>query len=292
MEDRIGILAAVVLSVITVLSVFQTVLMRRITFYIQLYGAYLANSVKSRLSYREDFWAGFFANLMVQLIGVLFVAALFSRVPVIKGWGRYEVFFIYGFSQMSLGLFFVLFSNLFALSEKYVVEGNFDRLLLRPLGSFFQVVTERVHLEEAATVILGLAMAGWAAGKMRLDLGPGQIALAASLLVCASLVHLGIFTVMVSLTFWFRDRGSLVSVMLNLASFSKYPTPVFGPEIRLLLSWVVPFAFTAFYPAARFLNRHQYDALALLTPLAALAAVAAGGLMWRLGVRAYESTGS
>ena len=228
--------------------------MHRILLYIQVYWAYLANSIKSRLSYREDFWAGFFANLMIQLIGVLFVTALFSKIPVIKGWGRYEVFFIYGFSQISLGLFFVLFSNVFELSEKYVVEGNFDRLLLRPLGTFFQVITERVHLEESPTVLLGLIMAGWAAGRMHVHLTFPQVLLAGALLICASLVYLGVFTMLVSLTFWFKDRGSLVSVMLNLVSFSKYPTPVFGSEIRLLLSWIIPFAFTAFYPATLFLK--------------------------------------
>ncbi|HTY08720.1 MAG TPA: ABC-2 family transporter protein, partial [Candidatus Edwardsbacteria bacterium] len=95
-----------------------------------------------------------------------------------------------------------------------------------------------------------------------------------------------------SLTFWFKDRGSLVSVMLNLGSFSKYPTPIFGPEIRLLLSWIIPFAFTAFYPAALFLNRQQYASLAWLTPAVALAFLGAAGIVWRLGVRAYESTGS
>jgi ABC-2 type transport system permease protein len=258
----------------------------------QLYWAYLANSVKSRLSYREDFWAGFFANLMVQLIGVLFVTALFSKIPVIKGWGRYEVFFIYGFSQISFGLFFVLFSNLLELSERYIIEGNFDRLLLRPLGSFFQVITERVHLEESPTVILGLVMAVWAAGKMHLHLSGWEIALAGLLLACASLVYLGIFTMLVSLTFWFKDRGSLVSVMLNLSSFSKYPTPVFGPEIRLLLSWIIPFAFTAFYPAARFLGRAEFSGLALATPLVALGLMSAAIWVWQRGVRAYEGTGS
>jgi ABC-2 type transport system permease protein len=266
--------------------------MHRFLLYIQLYWAYLANSVKSRLSYREDFWAGFFANLMVQLIGVLFVTALFSKIPVIKGWGRYEVFFIYGFSQISFGLFFVLFSNLLELSERYVIEGHFDRLLLRPLGSFFQVITERVHLDESPTVILGLIMAAWAAGKMHIGFGGGGIAMAGFLLVCASLVYLGIFTMLVSLTFWFKDRGSLVSVMLNLSSFSKYPTPVFGPEIRLLLSWIIPFAFTAFYPAARFLGRAEFSGLALATPLVALGLLVAAAVVWRRGVSSYEGSGS
>jgi ABC-2 type transport system permease protein len=266
--------------------------MHRFLLYIQVYWAYLANSIKSRLTYREDFWAGFFANLMVQMIGVLFVTALFSKIPVIKGWGRYEVFFIYGFSQISLGLFFVLFSNLLELSERYILEGNFDRLLLRPLSSFFQVITERVHLEESPTVILGLVMAAWAAGRMHVHLSAGEIILAGFLLACASLIYLGIFTVLISLTFWFKDRGSLVSVMLNLSSFSKYPTPVFGPEIRLLLSWIIPFAFTAFYPAARFLGRAEFSGLALATPLVALGLMAAAAVLWRCGVRSYESTGS
>lgn len=266
--------------------------MNRFWFYIKLYLAYLANSLKSRLSYREDFWAGLIANFMMQMIGVLFVATLFSKVPHLKGWYRYEIFYIYGFSQMVFGVFYMFFSNLFNLSEKYIVEGWFDRVLLRPLGSFYQVVTERIHLEESSNVLVGLIIMAYALRHLEIRLTAGHHLTMLLLVASACLIYLGLFTALISTTFWFNDRGSLVSVILSMQSFAGYPATIYGPKIRFILSWIIPYAFTAFYPSMEVLGRSQYAKYVWLTPVVGAVFMGLGVLAWRSGTRVYESTGS
>jgi len=266
--------------------------MRRFFFYINLAWANVSNSLKSRLSYREDFWAGFIANFMTQMIGVLFVTALFGRVQHVKGWYRYEVFYIYGFSQLTLGLFFLIFSNLFELSERYVVEGWFDRVLLRPLDSFFQVIIERVHFEEISNILVGLVIMVYSLQHLKISLSLGQHLMLLGMILSACLIYLGIFTAAVSTTFWFNDRGSLVSVLNLMQSYAGYPVTIYGPKLRFILSWVIPYAFTAFYPAVQVLGRRGYGVYAWLTPVMGLVFMGLGLLTWKQGVKAYESTGS
>jgi ABC-2 type transport system permease protein len=266
--------------------------MRRIIFYINLAWANLANSLKSRLSYREDFWAGFIANFMTQMIGVLFVAALFGKVPHLQGWTRYEIFYIYGFSQLTLGLFFLLFSNLFELSERYIVEGWFDRVLLRPLDSFFQVIIERVHFEEISNILVGLMIMGYSLHHLKIGITLAQHLMILGMVLSACLIYLGIFTAAVSTTFWFNDRGSMVSVLNLMQSYAGYPVTIYGPKLKFILSWVIPYAFTAFYPAVQVLKPSGYVLYAWLTPVIGLIFIGIGMLTWRQGVKAYESTGS
>ncbi|MCU0606010.1 MAG: ABC-2 family transporter protein [Candidatus Edwardsbacteria bacterium] len=266
--------------------------MKRFFFYSQLYGAYLANTVKSRMAYRADFWVGFTANLMIQLIGVLFITSLTARIPQIRGWGRHEILFIFGIAQAVFGLFNVLFTNLFELSGRYILEGGFDRVLLRPLGSYFQVVTERIDLEDLPGVLLGLLMAGYAAGKLHLDPTPGRVALVALALANGCAIYAAVFTALAGLTFWFRDRGSIASVVLMLEGFARYPATIFGKWLQSVLTWVVPFAFAAFYPSAWLLRKPGSGTMVVLAPLAALAAALVAAAVWRRGVRRYESAGS
>lgn len=266
--------------------------MKRFFFYMQLYWAYLANSVKSRLAYRGDFWVGFTANLMIQLIGVLFITSLTARIPQIRGWGRYEILFIFGIAQAVFGLFNVLFTNLFELSGKYILEGWFDRVLLRPLGSYFQVVTERIDLEELPGVLLGLVMAGYAAGKLNMGPTPGRIALVALTLVNGCAIYAAVFTIMTALTFWFKDRGSVASVVLMLEGFARYPATIFGKWLQLVLTWAVPFAFAAFYPSAWLLGKPGAGLMVALAPAAAVVFGLAAMAVWRGGVRCYEGSGS
>lgn len=266
--------------------------MKRFILYTKLYGAYLSNSIKMRLAYREDFLSGFVAGIMQQLIGVLFVATIFVRVPDIRGWTKPEVFFIYGFAQATLGLFYTFCSNLLEMGEKYVIEGRLDQVLLRPIDSLFQVITERIHWEEVSVVLVGLAVMGYAVGKLRMQIEPWQYLATAALAVSACLVLLGIFIVLGSLTFWFNDRGGVSSMMLVMQGFSQYPLTIYGKTIRLVLTLAIPYGFTAFYPAMHLLGRREFALYAWLTPAVAAAVMAAGILSWRQGLRAYESTGS
>lgn len=266
--------------------------MQRTLFYINLAWANLANSLKSRLAYREDFWAGFIANFMTQMIGVLFVATLFGKVPHLQGWYRYEIFYIYGFSQLVMGCFSLFFSNLFEVSERYIVEGWFDRVLLRPLDSFFQVITERVHFEEISNIIVGLVIMGYSLHHLKIALSPGQHLMILGLVLSACLIYLGVFTAVISTTFWFNDRGSLVSVFNLMQNFAGYPVTIYGPKLRFILSWIIPYAFTAFYPAAQALGHKGYVLYAWLTPVIGLIFFGLGMFTWKQGVKAYESTGS
>jgi ABC-2 type transport system permease protein len=267
-------------------------MMRRFIFYAQLYGAYLANTVKSRMAYRADFWVGFTANLMIQLIGVLFITSLTGRIPQIRGWGRHEILFIFGMAQAVFGLFNVLFTNLFELSGRYILEGGFDRVLLRPLGSYFQVVTERIDLEDLPGVLLGLLMAGYAAGRLHMAATPVRVALVALTLVNGCAIYAAAFTIMTALTFWFKDRGSVASVVLMLEGFARYPATIFGKWLQMVLTWVVPFAFAAFYPASWLLGKPGSGLMVALAPAAAVMTGLAAAAVWRGGVGSYEGSGS
>jgi ABC-2 type transport system permease protein len=78
--------------------------------------------------------------------------------------------------------------------------------------------------------------------------------------------------------------------------FAEYPLTIYPTGVRWLLTFVLPFALITYYPAERLLGRNETGAL---LPVLSLAAVPAGllflgiaGLVWRAGVRHYQSTGS
>ncbi|NNE44348.1 MAG: multidrug ABC transporter permease, partial [Gemmatimonadetes bacterium] len=101
-------------------------------------GAYFAQFIKTRLAYRADFLidsAGVVTALAVQLT---FLAVLYSKIQSLAGWTFDQLVFIHGFSLIPLGLFNLISPNLWAFSEKYLVEGRFDRVLLRPVNPLFQ----------------------------------------------------------------------------------------------------------------------------------------------------------
>ena len=74
--------------------------------------------------------------------------------------------------------------------------------------------------------------------------------------------------------------------------FSRYPITIFSPLVRFILTFVLPFAWVAFYPATYFIGSEEFRGIAGLTPLVGIAVFALGYFIWSRGVRNYASTGS
>jgi ABC-2 type transport system permease protein len=77
-----------------------------------------------------------------------------------------------------------------------------------------------------------------------------------------------------------------------LADFTKYPLSIYSKWIRIILTFIIPFAFTAFFPAGYFVGKIAINTAVFGTALAALISFIIAYTTWTLGIRAYESAGS
>ena len=112
---------------------------KRLWFYIKLYPYFVSRSVQSRMSYKSDFILGVTASALMQALGYVFIWAVFQGIPEMNGWSFYQMVFVYGMSAISLGLNEFLFAGSWQVG-KYVRDGSFDRLLLRPVGTMFSIL--------------------------------------------------------------------------------------------------------------------------------------------------------
>src|SRR5487761_2142199 len=116
---------------------------------------YFAQYAKVRMAYKGDFFIAVGTSFTATLLGFGFVLVLFSKIPNLKGWSFYELLFLYGFSLIPLGFFNMLSLNLYQFGEIYIIQGKFDRILLRPIHSMFQVLFEVFRLESLQETVTG-----------------------------------------------------------------------------------------------------------------------------------------
>jgi ABC-2 type transport system permease protein len=83
----------------------------------------------------------------------------------------------------------------------------------------------------------------------------------------------------------------MVPPVYNLMEFGRWPTGIYHPLLKILITCVIPFSFVAFYPAG-FLVRGGDPWPALLTPVVALCCLFVAGWLWRSGIKRYHSSGS
>jgi ABC-2 type transport system permease protein len=254
--------------------------------------AYFAQYLKARLAYQGDFFIAVLTSFSATVASFGFLYLLFHRVSSLQGWQFEELLFIYGFSLLCLGFFNVLSLNLYEFGERYIMEGRFDQVLLRPLHSLFQVLFEVFRIESFQEVVTGLVVVSYATFKLDLNPGVGEVLLFLFMVACGVVIYLSIFTLLTSISFWFEDRVGIIPPVYNMIPFGRYPTTIYNVFLQFLLSWIVPFAFASFYPTTFFLGRPEFRMHFLLVPAVAAAFSGLALFVWSRGVKGYQSTGS
>jgi ABC-2 type transport system permease protein len=210
--------------------------------HITLLGAYFAQFLKTRLAYKWDFFISILTSFSATVLSLVFVWVLFGKIPHLNGWSFDEVLFIYGFSLAPLGFFNVLSLNLYQFSEVYLVEGKFDRVLLRPLDTLYQVLFEAFRLESLQEVVTGCVLMYYAAGNLGYSFTWMDWLWFFPMLVCAAILYISIFVLFTSVSFWFEDRIGIVPPVYNMIAFGRYPITIYNTFIQFMLSWIIPFA--------------------------------------------------
>lgn len=264
------------------------------TLNMSIYFQYFIQFLKSRLEYKLDFFAEIFANIVTSFSGLLFIFFLMDgeQINSLRDWSRDEVFFIYGYSLIPMALFGCVGINLYRFGDKYIIQGAFDRVLLRPLDSLAQVIFESFNLESVGSLIVGLTIFFYFGSNLKVELGVLDYLWLLLSAFSGAIILLSVFVFLSSLSFHFEDRLGIAAPVYNLSRFGRYPLPIFNKLIQFVLKWIVPFAFVAFYPATHFLDRKEYLTLCYASPLVSLASASIAYAMWRFGVSRYASTGN
>ncbi|HEV3255042.1 MAG TPA: ABC-2 family transporter protein [Candidatus Acidoferrales bacterium] len=257
-----------------------------------LFFDYLTQYIKVRLSYRGDFFISIFTSFAATISSFLFLVVLFTKIPNLQGWSFYEMMFLYSFGLIPYGLFNIISLNLYDFGNNYIIEGKFDRVLLRPVSSLFQVLFETFRVESFQEVATGLFGLGLASYKLHLSWGPLNSLLLILWSLCGAVIYVSIFLMLSTVSFWFEDRIGVHPPVWNLIAFGRYPLSIYSAVIQFFLCWIIPFGLASFYPSVRLLGRSVTPEYASLVPVVAAVFLTLSISLWNFGTRHYSSTGS
>ncbi|MFF4579743.1 ABC transporter permease [Streptomyces sp. NPDC001389] len=250
-----------------------------------------AVSVHRLTEYRMDFLIGA-GGLLLRVIGqIAVIDTVFRQVPVIAGWRYHEVLFLLGFSLLPRGLDRMFTDQLWILARKLVQNGEFHRYLIRPVHPLFSLLSERfLYPDGFGELLTGAALAWYAAAHLGLGPGVGELLFAALLVLCGTLILASVKTLFASLAFWTTSSFPALYAANQVGEFSGYPLDLYHPSLRWLLTWLLPYAFTAYVPASYLLFGHTRMLPWLFVVTGGLVTLAL--VVWHRGVDRYEMTGS
>lgn len=251
--------------------------------------------IRSDLQYRTSLVMLATGTFLVTTMDFAMIAVIFGRVPSLAGWSLAEVAFLYGTAGIAFGIADLFVGSVDKASER-IRTGSFDIILLRPVGTLLQLVTDEFALRRASRplqplVVLVIAM-------MALDVAwtPLRLAMIALMIVGGTVIFSGIWVISAAATFWtVEGREAANAVTYGGGFLTQYPLPVYGEVVRSL-AFVVPLAFVNYVPALAVLGKDDTlgipGPLRYAAPLVAVALTVVATVTWRVAVRHYRSTGS
>jgi ABC-2 type transport system permease protein len=257
-----------------------------------LFYDYFTQYAKVRIGYRGDFFISLATSFAGTVFSLGFVVILFEKATRLAGWRLEEIIFLWGFTQIPYGLFNVVSLNLYDFGNNYIIEGKFDRILLRPISSLFQVLFETFRIESLQEVATGIFCMWWASGRLGIHWTPAKMGLLLFFGLCAALIYVSIFLMLSTVSFWFEDRIGVHPPVWNLIAFGRYPLSIYSAVIQFFLCWIIPFGLASYYPSVRLLGRSVTPGYAPLVPVVAIIFLTLSISLWNFGTRHYSSTGS
>ena len=246
---------------------------------------YLYHAMRMQLRCAAQYRASFLMQSIAQVVMVggdlLAVTVLMNRFRGLGQWSAEEILFFFGVMQLTFALC-ECFGRGISNFSNYIGGGEFDAMLLRPQPLLLQMIGNRLDPRRLGGMLVG----------------------GAALLTACMLSSLGSFLLILGL-FMIEATVSFFSVksieMVNVLTYGgrqtcQYPVDIYPRPLRLLFTWVAPFALCMHLPLSVILDKPLMAVPAwqvYAAPLAGPVFFAVMALVWRrLGVTHYRSTGS
>ncbi len=252
--------------------------------------------VRATMTYRASFAMMTLSQFLVTFIDFAAILVMFSHVDSLGGFDLAEMALLYAASSLALGLADLLVGNCERLGRD-VRSGSFDVMLIRPVPALVQVATNAFSLRRLGRIAQSAVVLGWSLGTLHIDWSPARVAMLLLSGVCGVLIFSAVFVLGGAFQFWAQDSAEVANAFTYGGNYlTQYPLSIYPGDVVKAVTFIVPVAFVNWYPLLYVLGRSvpgaMPDVLRFAAPVVAVVMCAVALLVWRRGLRRYQSTGS
>lgn len=264
--------------------------MKKILDNIGLYFSLLKISFKEILIYRIDCIVGIFSQLIVQLVSLIFIFIVFENTENIAGWNFQQILLLYGVTRISIGIAGYCFDALYDLGPKYIRNGEFDKILLRPVHPLISIIGASREFVSITDVFLGIALTIYMLVQLSIPITIWLILKIVIFSVIGALI-IGAINIITSISsFWTYRSNEIIWSFYRMYTFTEYPISIYNKFIKTLITVILPFAFVAYYPTMDYLGMNTY--MIYLSPIVAIVLWIIAIKVWNFALNKYRSTGN
>lgn len=191
-----------------------------------------------------------------------------------------------GYSKNNLGV--GEYYHLTSVVEN-VREGTFDKILTKPFNPLLYLTFSSIDIEGLAEVLTGLILIIWAFLKLNIAVSINLLIYIIIILIALIFMY-SLMIIISSLAFIFIKSFALFELLFKLLDIGRYPMSIYGFEMRIIFTFLIPVAVVSFYPASALLGTlNTIRLFEIIIPVGIFLILSI--LMWNISIKKYTSAG-
>jgi len=258
-----------------------------------IYFKYLAMNVKAILEYRLSAWLVAAGQILTGFFSFLGLSLLFSRFGSLAGWSFAEAALCFGVTYTAFAIS-ETFARGFDIFSRMIIQGEFDRVLLRPRSTLIQVLGAKTDITRISRVLFGIVIICAIIPRADIAWNLSKIITLVLMILGGSAVFTGVFILGATVCFFTLEGLEVINIFTDGGrELASYPLPVYGKWVTRFFTFIIPFGCMNYLPLLYLTGRaERWPVLYMFMPLLGFAFILPCVLVWRLGVRHYSSAGS
>ena len=257
----------------------------------KLYLKSLSMHLKSVLEYKASFIISFVSQILVFFSYYFIILALFSKFDNIKGFTLYEVLLCFSVIQFGFS-FCECFARGIDQFDRLIINGDFDRILLRPKNIILQVLCFDIDFIKISRIIQALIVMVIALIKLNVDWNILRVITLTLMNLSAIGIFFGIFLLAAAYCFITVQGLEVRNVFTDGGKhMAQYPIGVFKKGFVWFFTFIIPYAFVNYYPLLYFIGKSD-NKLYALSPIIVFMYIIPCVFIFNKGIKRYASIGS
>lgn len=263
---------------------------------IKLFFAFVKISMLTQMEYRWIYFVRSLGKLMAFGSGFAILAIMLARFQSIGTWNAYEVLFLYALNTLTYAIAATFTMPIHEIGAR-IRSGTVDTALTRPVNPLYLIVCQQASAGYTVNYALGIGVMVFAAVNLQVQVTFASVAMLLLSIMGGVLIHAAALIATGVPSFWLVKSRALSSIFYGEASrFVDYPLNIYSYATQFILTFLLPYAFISFYPAGLFLGKTDESvfgvAIYFLSPVVGIVCFALAYKFWKIGLDAYQSTGS
>ena len=241
--------------------------------------------------------AGWMISNPIQfIVGFATIKFVVESFGEINGWNYGQLAFLYGLSVMSHALSMIFFVQGWFMGY-FVLEGDFDRYLTRPMSVLYQFFFTNINIFGITDLIPGILVFVYGCIKCAVQVTPLFVLQVLVMLIGATLIRGGIYIFLGSTSFYTKsttDFGMYTQEIMDKTTL--YPISMYPESLQFILTYLIPIGWVSFFPVSSLLGIENSVlngmAVPFVTLFVGLLVITLSGLFFKAGLKKYESAGN